>query len=73
MKKHQFFVREVLPVFFLHCLAFHIKQLINFFILYSFDADNLICSGFVECSFNVLVFFTARGQTELVKFFVAPW
>ena len=71
MKKHHFFAREVLPVFFLHCLAFHVIQLINFFILYSFDADNLICSGFVECSFNVLVFFTARGQFELAKFFVA--
>ncbi len=71
MKKHQFFAREVPVVLFDHCLAFHIIQLINLFILYSFDADNLIWSGFVECRFNVLVFGTARGQFELVKFFVA--
>ncbi len=70
MKKHQFFSGKVAPMFFHHCFAFHIIQLINVFILYSFDADNLIPSGFVECSFNMLVFFTARGEIDLVKFSV---
>jgi hypothetical protein len=67
MKQHQFFACKVAAIFCHHCLAFHIIQLINFCILYSFDADNLIRSSGVECSFNVLVFFTAGGQSDLVE------
>jgi hypothetical protein len=36
--------------------------------LNSFDANNLIRSSFMECSFNVLVFFTAGGQTDPAEF-----
>ena len=68
MKQHQFFPGKVAAIFVHHCLAFHIIQPINFSILYSFDADNLIRSSFTEFSFNILVFFTAGGQIELVEF-----
>jgi hypothetical protein len=42
MKEHQFFVCKVTVMFFHHCLAFQIIEAINFFILNSFDADNVI-------------------------------
>ena len=69
MKEHQFFACKVTIILFHHCLEFHIIQLINFSILNSFDADNVIQSSSMECSFNVLVFFTAGGQIDLVEFF----
>jgi hypothetical protein len=68
MKEHQFFASKVAAVFVNHCLAFQIIMLIYFSIFNSFDADNLIRSSSVECSFNVLVFLTAGGQTGLGKF-----
>ena len=69
MKELQFFACKVTAKFFHHCLAFQIIMVINFCILNSFDANNLIRSSFMEFSFNVLVFFTAGGQSDLVGFF----
>ena len=69
MKQHQLFPCKIAAMFFHHCLAFHIIQFINFCILYSFDAVNLIRSSGVECSFNVFVFFTAGGQIDSVNTF----
>ena len=68
MKEHQFFACKVAAKFLHHCLAFQIIMAINFSILNSFDANNLIRSSFMECSFNVLVFFTAGGQTDPAEF-----
>ena len=69
MKQHQFFACEIAAMFFHHCLAFQIIVAINFSILNSFDADNLIRSSGVECSINVLVFFTAGGEIDSVNAF----
>ena len=68
MKQHQFFAEKLPAKFLHHCFAFHTVQLIDFFILYSFDTNNWIRSSFSEGSFNVLVFFTAGRQFDLMKY-----
>ena len=68
--KHPYLTGDA-SIFFYDFFAFHVVQFIIFFILYSFDRGNcLICSSGVECSFNILVFLTVRGQLELVKCFL---
>ena len=67
MKQHLFFTGDA-SIFFYHSFAFHVVQFVNFFILYSFDRDNLILGSCTECCFNILVFLTVREQFEFVIF-----
>ena len=67
MKQHLFFTGDA-SIFFYHSFAFQVVQFINFFILYSFDRDDVISGSCTECCFNILVFLTVSGQFELVIF-----
>ena len=67
MKQHLFFTGDA-SIFFYHSFAFQVVHFVNFFILYSFNRDNLISGSCTECSFNILVFLTASGQFEFVIF-----